>query len=174
MTSHAPIGVAVVGYGLAGQTFHAPLIEATPGLHLTAVVSSRPEAVHADLPGVAVLPDLDDALARDDIGLIVVATPDALHAEQSIAALQAGKSVVVDKPFSVTLSDAQAVAAVAASSPGVFSVFQNRRWDADFLTLRRLIDNQLDLINAFEEIIRRPHDQEEVLRELAVRCLAPA
>ena len=73
MTSHAPIGVAVVGYGLAGQTFHAPLIAATPGLRLTAVVSSRPEAVHADLPDVEVLPDLDTAIARDDIGLIVVA-----------------------------------------------------------------------------------------------------
>ncbi|MBU4196584.1 MAG: oxidoreductase [Alphaproteobacteria bacterium] len=151
MTSHAPIGVAVVGYGLAGQTFHAPLIEATPGLTLTAVVSSRPDAVHADLPEVAVLPDLDAALAHDDIGLIVVATPDALHAEQSIAALQAGKSVVVDKPFAATLADAQAVAAVAAASPGVFSVFQNRRWDADFLTLRRLIaDGELGDIAVFE------------------------
>ncbi|MBB3871832.1 oxidoreductase [Brevundimonas mediterranea] len=151
MTSHAPIGVAVVGYGLAGQTFHAPLIAATPGLTLTAVVSSRPEAVHADLPEVAVLPDLDAALARDDIGLIVVATPDALHAEQSIAALQAGKSVVVDKPFAATLADAQAVAAVAAASPGVFSVFQNRRWDADFLTLRRLIaDGKLGEVAVFE------------------------
>jgi len=140
MTSHPPIGVAVVGYGLAGQTFHAPLIQATLGLRLAAVVSSRPDAVHADLPDVEVLPDLDAALARDDIRLIVVATPDALHAEQSIAALKAGKSVVVDKPFAATLADAEAVAAVAAASPGVFSVFQNRRWDADFLTLRRLID----------------------------------
>ncbi|MDO9609471.1 MAG: oxidoreductase [Brevundimonas sp.] len=151
MTSHAPIGVAVVGYGLAGQTFHAPLIAATPGLTLTAVVSSRPEAFHADLPHVDVLPDLDAALARDDIGLIVVATPDALHAEQSIAALQAGKSAVVDKPFAATLADAQAVAAVAADAPGVFSVFQNRRWDADFLTLRRLIaEGELGDVAVFE------------------------
>lgn len=151
MTSHAPIGVAVVGYGLAGQTFHAPLIAATPGLTLTAVVSSRPEAVQPDHPDVAVLPDLDAALARDDIGLIVVATPDALHAEQSIAALKAGKSVVVDKPFAATLADAQAVTAVAADAPGVFSVFQNRRWDADFLTLRRLIaEGELGEVAVFE------------------------
>lgn len=151
MTSNAPIGVAVVGYGLAGQTFHAPLIAATPGLRLTAVVSSRPEAVHADLPDVEVLPDLDTAIARDDIGLIVVATPDALHAEQSIAALRAGKSVVVDKPFAATLADAESVAAVAASSPSVFSVFQNRRWDADFLTLRGLIDQgELGDVAVFE------------------------
>lgn len=151
MTSHDPIGVAVVGYGLAGQTFHAPLIAATPGLKLTAVVSSRPEAVHADLPDVEVLPDLDAALSREDIRLIVVATPDALHAEQSIAALKAGKSVVVDKPFAATLADAEAVAAVAADAPGVFSVFQNRRWDADFLTLRRLIaEGALGEVAVFE------------------------
>ncbi|WP_299176865.1 oxidoreductase [uncultured Brevundimonas sp.] len=151
MTSDDPIGVAVVGYGLAGQTFHAPLIAATPGLALTAVVSSRPEAVHADLPDVEVLPDLDAALARADIGLIVVATPDALHAEQSIAALKAGKSVVVDKPFAATLAEAEAVAKVAASATGVFSVFQNRRWDADFLTLRRLIvEGELGEVAVFE------------------------
>ncbi|WP_395943124.1 oxidoreductase [Brevundimonas sp.] len=151
MTSHDPIGVAVLGYGLAGQTFHAPLIRATPGLTLRAVVSSRPEAVHADLPDVEVLPDLDAALARADIGLIVVATPDALHAEQAIAALKAGKSVVVDKPFAVTLEQAEAVAAVAAEAPGVFSVFQNRRWDADFLTLRRLIaEGELGQVAVFE------------------------
>jgi len=151
MTSDDPIGVAVVGYGLAGQTFHAPLIAATPGLALTAVVSSRPEAVHADLPDVEVLPDLDAALGRADIGLIVVATPDALHAEQSIAALKAGKSVVVDKPFAATLAEAEAVAEVVASATGVFSVFQNRRWDADFLTLRRLIvEGELGEVAVFE------------------------
>ena len=151
MTANDPIGVAVVGYGLAGQTFHAPLIQATPGLSLVAVVSSRPEAVHADLPQVEVLPDLGAALARDDIRLIVVATPYALHAEQSIAALKAGKSVVVDKPFAATLADAEAVAAVAADAPGVFSVFQNRRLDADFLTLRRLIaEGELGEIAVFE------------------------
>ena len=151
MTANDPIGIAVVGYGLAGQTFHAPLIAATPGLNLTAVVSSRPVAVHADLPQVEVLPDLNAALARKDIRLIVIATPDALHAEQSIAALKAGKSVVVDKPFAATLEQAEAVAAVAAEAPGVFSVFQNRRWDADFLTLRRLIDQgDLGEIAVFE------------------------
>ena len=107
--------------------------------------------MHADLPEVEVLPSLGSALARDDIGLIVVATPDALHAEQAIAALEAGKSVVVDKPFAATLADAESVAAVAKTAPGVFSVFQNRRWDADFLTLRRLIDEgELGEVAVFE------------------------
>lgn len=151
ISSPDPIGVAVVGYGLAGQTFHAPLIAATAGLALRAVVSSRPEAVRADWPEVEVLKDLDQALGRDDLELIVVATPDDLHAQQSIAALKAGRSVVVDKPFATTLAEAQEVAAVAAAAPGVFSVFQNRRWDADFLTLRRLIeDGALGEIAVFE------------------------
>ena len=68
MIANDPIGVAVVGYGLAGQTFHAPLIAATPGLRLTAVVSSRPEAVHADLPDVEVLPDLDAGAGEACVG----------------------------------------------------------------------------------------------------------
>lgn len=136
-----PIGVAVLGYGLAGSAFHAPLVSATPGLALRAVVSSRPDAVRADWPEVEVLPDLDAALERDDIALIVVATPDALHAEQAIAALEAGRHVVVDKPFALTLHEAERIAATAARTGRVLSVFQNRRWDADFLTLRRLIAN---------------------------------
>lgn len=149
--SSAPIGVAVLGYGLAGQTFHTPLVAATPGLELRAVVSSRPKAVHADWPDVEVLPDLDAALARDDIGLIVVATPDALHADQAVAALEAGRHVVVDKPFAQTLAQAERVAAAATRSTGVLSVFQNRRWDADFLTLRRLIaDGDLGEVVHFE------------------------
>jgi predicted dehydrogenase len=139
MPTSGPIGVGVLGYGLAGQTFHAPLIAATPGLALRAVVSSRPDAVRADWPAVEVLPDLASALAHDDIRLIVVATPDFLHADQAVAALRAGRHVVVDKPFAQSLSQAERVVAVAARSPGVLSIFQNRRWDSDFLTLRRLI-----------------------------------
>lgn len=150
-SSSETIGVAVLGYGLAGQTFHAPLIAATPGLALRAVVSSRPEAVRADWPRVEVLPDLDAALARDDIGLIVVATPDALHADQAIAALEAGRHVVVDKPFAQMLAQAERVAEAGARSKTVLSVFQNRRWDSDFLTLRRLIaDGELGEVVHFE------------------------
>ena len=139
MSQNDPIGVAVVGYGLAGKAFHAPLVAATPGLRLAAVVSSRRDEIRADWPQADPLPELDAALARPDIGLVVIATPDALHADQAIAALEAGKSVVVDKPFAASLDEARRIAAVAARAPGVCSVFQNRRWDADFLTLRRLI-----------------------------------
>jgi predicted dehydrogenase len=137
--STTSIGCAVVGYGLAGQTFHAPLIAATPGLALRTIVSSRPDAVRADWRDVVVAPDLDSVLADPEIDLVVVATPDALHAEQAQAVLAAGKHVVIDKPFASTLVEAQSVAAAAARSRGICTIFQNRRWDSDFLTLRSLI-----------------------------------
>ena len=135
----ATLHVALVGYGYAGRTFHAPLIAATPGLALRTVVSSNPAKVRADLLDAHVA-TLDEALADPEIDLLVIATPDPLHAPQAIAALRAGKHVVVDKPFAPTLAEAEAVAAEAERAGRVLSVFHNRRWDSDHLTLRRLIE----------------------------------
>ena len=139
MPSPAPLNIALVGYGYVGKTFHAPLIAATPGLALHTVVSSDPARVAADFPEARVL-DLAAALADPAIDLVVIATPDALHAPQAHAALEAGKHLVVDKPFTLTLDEAQAVADHAALVGRSVSVFHNRRWDSDFLTLRALID----------------------------------
>ena len=139
--SPAPLKVALVGYGYVGKTFHAPLIAATPGLELHTVVSSDATKVRADFPDVPVVAaDLIRALADPAIDLVVLATPDALHASQAHAALDAGKHVVIDKPFTVTLEEARAVAAHAEKAGLLLSVFQNRRWDSDFLTLQALID----------------------------------
>lgn len=139
--SPAPLKVALVGYGLAGKTFHAPLITATEGLELHTVVSSDAAKVRADFPEVAVVAgDLKRALANPEIDLVVIATPDSLHADQAHAALDAGKHVVIDKPFAVTLEAARAVADHARKVDRLVSVFQNRRWDSDFLTLQALID----------------------------------
>lgn len=134
------IGVGLIGYGLGGRVFHAPFVAATPGLALRAVVSRDPAKVHADIPDVAVVPDVATLLARPGIDLVVVSSPDALHAEHALAAIAAGKHVLVDKPFATSLSDAQAMAAAADAAGVQLTAFQNRRWDADFLTLRRLID----------------------------------
>ncbi len=131
-----PLNTALIGYGFAGKTFHAPLISACPDLRLHTVVSTRPEAVHADWPEARVVPDLASALADPEIDLVVIATPDALHAEQAEAALEAGKAVVVDKPFALSLDDARRVVDLAESKGLFLSVFQNRRWDADFLALK--------------------------------------
>jgi predicted dehydrogenase len=148
---HEPLQVALVGYGFVGKVFHAPLICSTPGLQLRSVVSSNPVGVHADLPDVAVSPDLASVLHDPHIDLIVIATPNALHAPQAHAALDSGKHVVVDKPFTVTVREAEAVIAHAERAERVLSVFHNRRWDADFLTLRELIaSDTLGEITQFE------------------------
>jgi predicted dehydrogenase len=137
--SQPPVRVALVGYGYVGKTFHAPLIAATPGLTLSAVVSSDAGKVRADWPEMTVHASLAAALADPAIELVVIATPDALHADQAHAALAAGKHVVVDKPFTVTLDQARAVADHARQVGRLVSVFQNRRWDSDFQTLNALI-----------------------------------
>jgi predicted dehydrogenase len=132
------IGVALVGYGYAGRTFHAPLIQASPGMELKAVVSSQD---NLDLrPDITVARSLDQALSDPAIRLVVLATPNAVHAPQALQALEAGRDVVVDKPFALTLSEAQAVVDRATERGRMVSVFHNRRWDADFLTLHRLIN----------------------------------
>ncbi|MDH7974720.1 oxidoreductase [Sphingomonas sp. AR_OL41] len=133
------IGVGLVGYGLGGRAFHAPYVGVTPGMALRAVVSRDAAKVHADLPGMQVVPDVAALLAVPGIDLVIVSSPDQLHAEHALAAIAAGKHVLVDKPFATSLADARRVAAAAEAGGRLLTIFHNRRWDADFLTLRRLI-----------------------------------
>lgn len=133
------IGVGLIGYGLGGRAFHAPYVRTTPGMTLRAVVSSDADKVHRDIPDVLVVPSVDTLLATPGIDLVIVSSPDPLHAEHAIAALKAGKHVLVDKPFATTLADARRVAATAEAQDRLLTVFHNRRWDADFRTLKRLI-----------------------------------
>jgi predicted dehydrogenase len=142
--TNEPLRVAVVGYGLAGSVFHAPLIAATPGMEVSAVVTSnaeRAENARKAYEGVAVFADVDSLMARpDDIDLVVVATPNRIHAQTALAAIDAGKAVVIDKPFAVSVAEGEALIDAAAAHGVPLSVYQNRRWDGDFLTLRRLLD----------------------------------
>jgi len=142
MTSaeHNSLQVALVGYGFAGKTFHAPLMSVVEGLKLTHIVSSDPEKVHRDWPRVTILSGVDEACANPSINLIVVATPNTSHFELAQKSLAAGKHVIVDKPFTLTVADAQKLLAQAASAGRMLSVFQDRRWDGDFVTLRRLLE----------------------------------
>jgi predicted dehydrogenase len=137
------LNVALVGYGFVGKVFHAPLIAHTPGLHLHTVVSRDADKVHLDHPRVRVLADPREAFADSAIGLVVIATPNDTHASLATAALAHGRHVVVDKPFTVTLAEAGQVIDQARASGRCLSVFQNRRWDSDFLTVQRLIDEGL-------------------------------
>lgn len=133
------IATALVGYGYAGRTFHAPLIQACPSLELRAVVSTDAAKVHADLPGVRVYAGLEDALRDPSLALVVIATPNALHAVHARLALEADRHVVVDKPFTVSLAEGRELLASARRKQRMLAVFHNRRWDGDFLTLRGLI-----------------------------------
>ena len=139
--SRTRLKVGLVGYGYAGKTFHAPLIAAVPGLHLAAVASSDAAKVHADWPDVTVHAAPAELIARDDIDLVVIATPNDTHHPLARAALLAGRHVVVDKPFTVALADARELVALAGERGRVLSVFHNRRWDGDFLTLRQLVSD---------------------------------
>ena len=135
-----PLRVGLVGYGSAAKTFHAPLIAATPGLELVAVSSRRPDEVRAERPSLDIEATPEALFARADIDLVVIPTPNETHYPLARAALMAGKHVVVDKPFTVTVAEARELEALAREAGRVLSVFHNRRWDADFLTLKVLLD----------------------------------
>ena len=150
------IGVAIIGYGFVGETFHAPLIHATSGLHLAVVSSSRPDKVHQHFPRVNVASSPEAAIADPSIGLVVIASPNSSHVPLATAALNAGKHVVVDKPFTITAEEARGLKKLADERKLVLSAFHNRRWDADYLTLRSLIaSNVLGPIRYFESHIDR-------------------
>ncbi|ESQ91689.1 oxidoreductase [Asticcacaulis sp. AC460] len=133
------IGTALIGFGYAGKTIHSPLIRAAQGLDLTTIVSSRPDDVHAAVTDVRVT-NFEDALADPAIELVVIATPNDLHAPQAHAALHAGKHVVVDKPFCLDVAQGQALVDHASRAGKLLSVFHCRRWDSNFLTYSRIRD----------------------------------
>jgi scyllo-inositol 2-dehydrogenase (NADP+) len=156
----AELRVAIIGYGLAGSVFHAPLVVATDGMALTAVVTSnseRAEQARTSYEGVEIYPSVDALwAAAPDIDLVVVATPNRDHAPLARAAIAAGIAVVVDKPFAVTVGEAESVIEAAAARGVLLSVFQNRRWDGDFLTLQRLLaEGALGDVTRFESRFER-------------------
>lgn len=154
------VRVGLIGYGYASKTFHAPLIVGTPGMTLAAVSSSDASKVHADWPGVSVVSDPKQLFNDPDIDLIVIPTPNDTHFPLARAAMEAGKHVVVDKPFTVTLSQARELEALAKSRGLVLSIFHNRRWDSDFLTLKGLIaEGKLGEVSYFESHFDRYRPQ---------------
>ncbi len=137
------IGVGLVGYGLSGATFQAPIIETVDGLKLKKVVSSRPETVHRDLPNVEVASNVRELFDDPETQLIVISTPTETHYQFAKEALSADKHVVVEKPFLVHASEADELIQLAEERGTVLSIYQNRRWDNDFLTVRRCIESGL-------------------------------
>ena len=122
---------------MAGQVFHAPLIDATNGLEVSAVVTNNPERANlarTHYPGVEVVSSIDHLVKILD--LVVVATPNRTHAEVALTAIEAGLPVVIDKPLAASVEEAEQV----LDAGGRVTVFQNRRWDGDFLTVKDLVE----------------------------------
>lgn len=142
MPARSPLRVVLLGYGLAGRVFHAPLISAEPDLELIGVVTSDPERqaqARADLPGVAILDTAEQAWASG-ADVAVIATANSAHVSQATAALHAGMHVVVDKPLAGSAAEAQTLIDRAAAQGLQLHVFQNRRWDSEILTARSVIE----------------------------------
>jgi scyllo-inositol 2-dehydrogenase (NADP+) len=133
------IRTGLIGFGLGGAAFHAPLIDAVSELALAAVVTSRGAAVGQRYPRAQVLPRPEALFADRSIELVVISTPNDTHFPLAKAALAAGKHVVIDKPFANSAAEARELIALAAANGRMLTVFHNRRWDSDFQTVRQLV-----------------------------------
>ncbi|GAA2797754.1 Gfo/Idh/MocA family oxidoreductase [Kitasatospora paracochleata] len=152
--------VGLIGYGLAGAAFHAPLIASTPGLQLDAVVTANPDRraqLHREHPGARVLNTPEQLFAEPDrLDLVVIASPNRTHVPLARAALLAGLATVVDKPLAATATEARDLCDFAEKTGTLLSVFQNRRWDGDFLTVRKLVtEGVLGRVHRFESRFER-------------------
>lgn len=132
--------MGLIGYGYAGKTFHAPLIRSVPGLALTHIASSKPDVVRAEVPDATVC-SAHELVTHPDVDLVVIATPNDSHFPLGSAALKAGKHVVMDKPFTVTLEEARGLRDLARQHGGLLSVFHNRRWDSEILASKAILDS---------------------------------
>ena len=137
------IRTGLTSYGMSGRVFHAPFLETNPGYILKTVLERTPKGSKEKYPGVNIVTRFEELLSDKDIDLIIVNTPDYTHYELVKKALNAGKHVVVEKPFVVEFSHGKELIEIAEKENLVLSVFQNRRWDGDFLTVKKVIKDEL-------------------------------
>ena len=155
-----PIRVALLGYGLAGAVFHAPLIAAVDGLALAAIVTQSEERrsrARREHPEAALLGSDEEVWERaGEVDLVVVASPNRFHVSLARAAVAASRAVVVDKPLAASVDEARALVRDARERGVLLTVFQNRRWDGDFLTVRQLLEaDELGTVARFESRFER-------------------
>jgi scyllo-inositol 2-dehydrogenase (NADP+) len=165
----SPIRCAVLGFGLAGKVFHCPFISAVPGLELSAIMQRKGDEASRAYPSARIMRSVDEALADPTIDLIVVATPSETHFDLAAQALQAGKHVVVDKPITSSSKSARALVSLAKVHSRILAPFHNRRWDGDFLTLRKLLSENtlgrvVEIVSRFDRYrpLQRPNTWKEV------------
>jgi scyllo-inositol 2-dehydrogenase (NADP+) len=133
------VRVGLIGFGLAGQAFHAPVIRGVPGMELACILARHGAKAKEKYPEVRVARTLDEMLSDHAIKLCVVATPNDSHFSYTKACLEAGRDVVVDKPFAPTLGEAEQLVRLAADRGRLVTVYQDRRWDGDFQTVKELL-----------------------------------
>lgn len=148
------VGVGIVGFGLAGSVFHAPVLSAIDDLRICAIVTSndrRADQARKQYPGVVISPSVEHLLSVPDIELVVIASPNSTHHEFGIMALRDGRHVVVDKPMALDVRAADRLVDAAVASGSVLSIYHNRRWDGDFLTVRaQLSEGRIGSVDFFE------------------------
>jgi scyllo-inositol 2-dehydrogenase (NADP+) len=135
------VRVGLIGFGLAGQTFHAPIIRAVPGLELACILERNGSRAREKYPEVRAVRALEELLADESIRLCVIATPNSSHFDLARRCLVAGKDVVVDKPFTTTSAEASELIRLAQEQKRLLTVYQSRRWDGDFKTVRKIVES---------------------------------
>jgi predicted dehydrogenase len=136
------IGVGVIGYGLGGRVFHAPFVNAVQGLRLAAIMQRTGDDAAKAYPATRIARSVEELLSDNSIELVVVSTPNETHFALAKQALEAGKHVVIDKPFAATSVEALELGELAKSKGLLVIPFHNRRWDGDFLTVKKLLAEQ--------------------------------
>jgi predicted dehydrogenase len=134
------IEVGLVGFGLAGRAFHAPVIRAVPGLHLAAILQRSGTEAAEKYPDVRIVRSMHELLAIPEIRLVVIATPNATHYPFAKQCLEAGRDVLVDKPFATTFEEAKSLVEIAEETGRLLTVYQNRRYDGDFQAILQLVE----------------------------------
>lgn len=138
-----PIETAIASFGMSGKVFHAPLLRANPRFRVRAVLERTKNLSATWFPDAGIVRSYDQLLKDPDIELVIVNTPDRLHYEMTEQALRAGKNVVVEKPFTLRTREAEDLIGLAKSQQLVLTVYQNRRWDGDFLTVQKIVRSGL-------------------------------
>jgi scyllo-inositol 2-dehydrogenase (NADP+) len=150
------IRVGLVGFGMAGRVFHAPLISSVEGMELAAVAERHTDQAATRYPHIAVYRSLEQMLEDASLGLFVVATPSGTHFEIARQILDAGKNVVVDKPMAVTSAEIATLIELAAARGVLLAAFHNRRWDSEFPTVQKLLhEGSLGHLVHFESTMDR-------------------
>ncbi|MGB7134866.1 MAG: Gfo/Idh/MocA family oxidoreductase [Acidobacteriaceae bacterium] len=165
---HEPIGVGVVGFGLAGRVFHTAVVEATPGLKLECVVQRSGDEAARAYPRTKQARSVEEMLADVGVQLVVIATPSYSHFELAQQCLREQRHVVIDKPFTLTSAEAAELIRMARERKLLLTAYQNRRWDGDFQTVRQVIESgELGRLVSFESHFDRfrPEPRRDVWRE---------